>query len=110
MTEGSVKAGYGVTAHGDPNTDVTAVLNLPLIPDTMAVRAVIYNDRRGGYIDNVPATFTRKNTDIGIHYAQLSGAVSGRMPGRAAEQWLLRAARQPGHQQRQRGGKRHQSR
>jgi iron complex outermembrane recepter protein len=30
---------------------------------------VIYHDRRGGYIDNVPATFTRKNTDIGIHYA-----------------------------------------
>ena len=30
---------------------------------------MIYNDRRGGYIDNVPATFTRKNTDVGIHYA-----------------------------------------
>ena len=69
VTEASVKAGYGVTAHGDPNTDVTAVLNLPLIADTMAVRAVIYDDQRGGYIDNVPATFTRKNTDIGIHYA-----------------------------------------
>jgi len=68
VTEGNVKAGYGVTAHGDPNTDLTAVLNLPLIADTMAVRAVIYNDRRGGYIDNVPATFTRKDTDIGIHY------------------------------------------
>src|SRR5271157_3957884 len=39
VTEGNVKAGYSVTAHGDPNTDVTAVLNLPLIPDTMAVRA-----------------------------------------------------------------------
>jgi len=57
VTEGSVKAGYGVTAHGDPNSDVTAVLNLPLIADTMAVRAVIYSDSRGGYIDNVPATF-----------------------------------------------------
>ncbi len=68
VTEANVKAGYGVTAHGDPNTDLTAVLNLPLIADTMAVRAVIYNDRRGGYIDNVPATFTRKDTDIGIHY------------------------------------------
>jgi outer membrane receptor protein involved in Fe transport len=66
VTEGNVKAGYGVTAHGDPNTDVTAVLNLPLIADTMAVRAVVYDDQRGGYIDNVPATFTRKDTDIGI--------------------------------------------
>src|SRR5476651_1438022 len=59
VTEGSIKAGYGVTAHGDPNADLTAVLNLPLIPDTVAVRAVIYNDRRGGYIDNVPSQFTR---------------------------------------------------
>src|SRR6266852_5976083 len=68
VTEANLKAGYGVTAHGDPNTDLTAVVNLPLIANTMAVRAVIYNDRRGGYIDNVPATFTRKETDIGIHY------------------------------------------
>ena len=70
VTEANVKAGYGVTAHGDPNSDVTAVLNLPLIADNMAVRAVIYNDHRGGYIDNVPATFTRKNTDIGIQFCR----------------------------------------
>ncbi len=69
VTEGSAKAGYGVTAHGDPNSDVTAVLNLPLITDKLAVRGVFYTDQRGGYIDNVPATFTRSNTDIGIHYA-----------------------------------------
>src|SRR5579863_5177339 len=30
-TEGNVKAGYGYTSGGDPNFDVTAVLNLPLI-------------------------------------------------------------------------------
>lgn len=80
VTEGNVKAGYGVTAHGDPNTDVTAVLNLPLIEGTMAARAVIYDDRRGGYIDNVPATFTRKNTDIGIHYANYPASASGQCP------------------------------
>ncbi len=73
VTEGNVEAGYGVTAHGDPNSDLTAVLNLPLIADTLAVRAVIYNDRRGGYIDNVPGTFTRKNTDLGIYYANNPG-------------------------------------
>ena len=66
VTEGNVKAGYSVTAHGDPNTDATAVLNLPLIEGTLAVRGVIYTDSRGGYIDNVPATFTRKATDLGI--------------------------------------------
>jgi len=79
VTEANVQAGYGVTAHGDPNADLTAVLNLPLIPGTMALRGVIYNDRRGGYIDNVPATFTRKNTDIGMHYANYP-AVNGKCP------------------------------
>lgn len=69
VTEGSVTAGYGVTAGGDPNSDVTAVLNLPVIPDTLAIRGVVYDDARGGYINNVPATFTRKPTDLGIHYA-----------------------------------------
>ena len=69
VTEGSVSAGYGITAGGDPNTDLTAVINLPLIADTLAVRGVIYNDRRGGYINNVPATFTRKDSDLGIDYA-----------------------------------------
>src|SRR3984885_10892003 len=73
VTEGNVEAGYGTTAHGDPNSDLTAVLNLPLISNTLAVRAVIYNDRRGGYIDNVPGTFTRKDTDLGIYYARNPG-------------------------------------
>jgi outer membrane receptor protein involved in Fe transport len=65
VTEGNAEASYGVTAHGDPNTATTAVINLPLIQDTLAVRAVIYNDRRGGYIDNVPSQFTRLPTDNG---------------------------------------------
>jgi iron complex outermembrane recepter protein len=69
VTEANFTAGYGTTAGGDPNSDLTGVLNLPLIEGTMAVRGVIYTDNRGGYIDNVPATFTRKNTDIGINYA-----------------------------------------
>src|ERR1700733_14480706 len=79
VTEGSVTAGYSATAHGDPNSNVTAVLNLPLIADTLAIRGVIYDDSRGGYIDNVPATFTRKDTDIGIHYANYP-AVNGKCP------------------------------
>jgi iron complex outermembrane receptor protein len=79
-TEANVKAGYGTTAHGDPNSDITGVLNLPLISGTFAVRAVVYDDRRGGYIDNVPATFTRKNTDVGIHYAGYAANAAGQCP------------------------------
>ena len=38
VTEGDVNAGYSYTAHGDPNSNVDATINLPLIPDTLAVR------------------------------------------------------------------------
>jgi outer membrane receptor protein involved in Fe transport len=79
VTEANIKAGYGTTAHGDGNSDITAVVNLPLIAEHMAVRAVIYDDQRGGYIDNVAATFTRKNTDLGIGYANYP-AVNGQCP------------------------------
>jgi len=69
VTEGSVNAAYEVTSHGDPSANGQAMINLPLIADTLAVRAVIYNDSRGGYINNVPGTFVRQSTDVGIHYA-----------------------------------------
>src|SRR5450755_4880683 len=56
VTEGDVNAAYGVTAGGDPNSSGNFTLNLPLIPNTLALRAVIFNDHRGGYISNVPGT------------------------------------------------------
>src|SRR4029077_16137895 len=59
-------ASYGTTAHGDPNTAIDAMINLPLIEDKLAIRAVIFNDARGGYINNVPATFARSGWDLGL--------------------------------------------
>ena len=73
VTEGNVNAGYSYTAGGNPNSNVDAMINLPLIPDTLAVRAVVYDDSRGGYINNVPATFARQSTDEGI--ARKNGGV-----------------------------------
>src|SRR5882757_7973196 len=67
-TEANFNAGYGITSHGDPSSSIDATINLPLIDNTLAVRAVIYNESRGGYIDNVPGTFTRKSSDLGIAY------------------------------------------
>jgi iron complex outermembrane recepter protein len=55
VTEGDANAGYGVTAGGDPNYNLNATLNLPF-GDNLALRAVIFSDHRGGYIDNVPGT------------------------------------------------------
>src|SRR5271155_42827 len=79
VTEGSVNAGYAYTSGGDNNSNVDATLNLPLIPDTLAIRAVIYNETRGGYINNVPGIFARQNTDLGISYAG-TAAVNGQCP------------------------------
>ena len=63
VTEGNVNGGYALTAHGDPSTNVDAMINLPIIENTLAVRAVIYNDSRGGYLNNIPGTFARAPSD-----------------------------------------------
>jgi iron complex outermembrane recepter protein len=75
VTEATLNAGYATTAHGEPSTNLDATVNLPIIPDRLAVRALIYNEQRGGYIDNRPATFARADTDIGIQYADANGRV-----------------------------------
>jgi iron complex outermembrane receptor protein len=79
VTEGNVSAAYEYTSHGDNSSNVQAVINLPLVNDTLAVRGVIYNDSRGGYINNVPGTFTRQGTDFGI--TSLFGGVVPSGPG-----------------------------
>jgi outer membrane receptor protein involved in Fe transport len=64
--DASVKAGLASTAHGDESYNAEAVLNMPLVDDKLALRVVAYHDKRGGYIDNVPSTFTRRGTDLGF--------------------------------------------
>src|SRR5262249_8434323 len=54
-TNGEANAGYGITAGGDPNTNLKAMLNLPLT-DNFALRGGVFSDRRGGYTDKVSAT------------------------------------------------------
>jgi outer membrane receptor protein involved in Fe transport len=80
VTEAAANAGYATTAHGDPGSSLDATLNVPIIPNALAVRAVIYNESRGGYINNVPATFTRENSDLGIHYAAYPANAAGQCP------------------------------
>jgi outer membrane receptor protein involved in Fe transport len=75
VTEAMVNAGYATTAHGGESSNLDATLNIPLIADKLAVRGVIYNEKRGGYIDNLPATFARAPTDLGI-----SNYFSGQVP------------------------------
>jgi iron complex outermembrane recepter protein len=78
---GTVEASYGITAHGDPNHYANAVLNIPVIEGVFALRGVFYDDHRGGYIDNLPSTFTRSNNDSagGLSYLDIP-AVNGVCP------------------------------
>jgi iron complex outermembrane recepter protein len=66
--EVGVEGGYATTAHGDPSTKITGHVNLSLIPDKLAVRVVLYDDERGGYIHNIPSTFQRTADGSGIQY------------------------------------------
>jgi iron complex outermembrane recepter protein len=77
VTEANMNLGYGYTAHGDPSSSGNGTINLPLIDNVLAVRATVYSDTRGGYINNVPGTFVRQSTDVGIHYAGYANNVPG---------------------------------
>jgi iron complex outermembrane receptor protein len=79
-TEGEANASYGWTAGGDNNTSVNATLNVPIIDGTLAARAVIYDDRRGGYVDNIPSRFTRSNDDLGNYYSGIKPGGNGLCP------------------------------
>jgi iron complex outermembrane recepter protein len=68
ITEAAFNAGYATTAHGGDSNNIDGMINLPLIPDKLAVRAVAYNDSRGGYINNIPGTFARSPNDLGVGY------------------------------------------
>jgi iron complex outermembrane receptor protein len=48
---------YAFTTDGEPSTSVEAFLNLPLT-DSLAFRVAAYGDRAGGWIDNVPGTYS----------------------------------------------------
>jgi outer membrane receptor protein involved in Fe transport len=78
--EGYADGSYSATAGGRPNTAVSAVLNVPLVSDLLAARAVVYSDQRGGYIDNLQSTFTRRASDVGIHYAHYATGCSAGAP------------------------------
>ncbi|HUO12269.1 MAG TPA: TonB-dependent receptor plug domain-containing protein, partial [Caulobacteraceae bacterium] len=68
----SAEGQYGITSGGDPNNSFNGVLNLPVVKDKFAIRVVLYDDHQGGYINNVPSTFTRSNNDLGNVYFNIT--------------------------------------
>ncbi len=70
---GHIEGSAGGTVGGAPNGSFNATINIPIIQDRLAVRAVIYDDHRGGYIDNVKGTFTRSDVDHYNYYFNNGG-------------------------------------
>jgi len=78
--EANAEGSYSFTAGGDPNDSVNAMINIPIIKDRLAARVVIYDERQGGYINNVPSGFSRSDQDLGNYYIGIKPNGAGICP------------------------------
>src|SRR5262249_3416106 len=62
--EANFSAGVGDTAHGANSWNGAGWATIHVLQDKRAVRLVAYDDKRGGYINNIPGTFQRLPTDL----------------------------------------------
>lgn len=93
---GAVEGGVSATNHGAPGFDVSGRINVPIVDQHLAIRAVAYRVRDGGYIndtgqgradvnrtDTVGGRFSAK-LDPGGGWQFVVGAVAQRIDGRDA--------------------------
>ena len=59
--QGRIDIGMGSTQGGDTSSNLEGMINIP-IGENLAIRAVGYNNRQGGWIDNASSTFTPSTT------------------------------------------------
>ena len=84
---------YGFTDGGAASGAANAFLNLP-VADALAMRLVVYSDKQGGWIDNLPATFTpsaevvdRNNAGFGPLLAEADSIASARNDALVQKDW-----------------------
>ncbi|MGN6819853.1 MAG: TonB-dependent receptor domain-containing protein [Sphingomonas sp.] len=88
---GSVSSGISATLGGTPGFDVAGMVNLPILPDRLGVRAVGYRSRDGGYIDDAGrglADINRSDTVGGRIAARLETGGGWQVELGAAGQWI----------------------
>ncbi len=68
---GTIDIGGAGTVHGAASGNIDATINIPIIKNELALRVTAYDDKRGGYINNVPGTFKREPTDHDGKYYQV---------------------------------------
>jgi outer membrane receptor protein involved in Fe transport len=74
---GNIDIGGAGTVHGGASGNIDGTINIPIIKNELALRVTAYDDKRGGYIDNIPGSFVRQSTDLGIGYAGYTHNVPG---------------------------------
>ena len=86
-------ARYGTTKDGADSVSADAFVNLPL-GNALALRLVAYSDSQGGWIDNVPATFTpsaevvdRNRAGYGPLLADADSVASARNDALVQDDW-----------------------
>ena len=86
---------FSTTKDGANSAAVDGFVNIPL-SDSLAVRAVVYSDSQGGWVDNIPATFTpsaevvdrnRAGGGFGPLLADADSVESVRNDGLVQEDW-----------------------
>ncbi len=70
---------YSFTKGGEDSSSVDGFINIPIIEDKLAIRAVVYNADRGGYIDNVPSRLTLPADNLGVRSGGFLTALANRI-------------------------------
>jgi iron complex outermembrane receptor protein len=84
---GGIEASYGATGGGDDSYDLNGHINVPLIEDVLAMRAVLYSSEDGGYVDNVAGASlsgNHRNDDPGYNVVDENQNKYGTTGGRIA--------------------------
>ena len=77
--ESGFNAKFGSTSGGADSSGVDAYANLPL-SEQFAIRVAVYSDIQGGWIDNVPSTFTPSAAVVDRNQLQRIRAASWATP------------------------------
>ena len=69
-----ISLNYSMTHHGDPSGSGSGFINFPIIKDKLALRVALFDDHKGGYINNIAGTYQMPfNGNVGVNGALPTG-------------------------------------
>jgi iron complex outermembrane recepter protein len=83
-----IDAGTWSTQGGDPSYDLSGWVNIPLVADKLAIRAVAFTSHEGGWIDNVLGT-TLEGSEDNSALVEKNFNVYDNNGGRIAARWTM---------------------